>query len=158
MARIWWPCYDTLVYDLTLSNRGIIDRSCRFWRFLTLHMGGMSENLEVCNVISVFDATCGFFAFKLFIFLGWGTCPLFDVIRSAAKVYFVRPSWGADSEGGEGRGRGRGRGIERGKKVIGSDGYARTFRVSWLFILVVVIIIIIIIIIIMFIYLFIYLF
>lgn len=64
MARLWWPCYDALVYDLTLSNGDIIDRHYRWWSFYALHTGGMSENVEACNAISVVDARCSIFVFK----------------------------------------------------------------------------------------------
>ena len=73
---------------------------CRFWRFLVLHTGGMSENLEAYNVISIFDATCDFFAFKLFMFLAWGTCPLFlcnlfrcKCLFCTTFLYFVILPW-----------------------------------------------------------------
>ena len=70
MAHLWWPCYDALVYDLTLSSRDIIDRHYRWWSFYAFRTGGMSENLEACNVIFVFDATCSFFAFKFVYVFG----------------------------------------------------------------------------------------
>ena len=54
MVRLWWPYYDALVYDLTLSNGDIIYRHYMWWNFYALHTGGMSENLKACNIIFLF--------------------------------------------------------------------------------------------------------
>ena len=55
------PAMTRLVHDFTLSSRDVVDRSCRFWSFLALHMGGgSSENLDACPVRTIFDATCDF--------------------------------------------------------------------------------------------------
>ena len=87
MACLWWPCYDTLVYDFTLSSRGIIDSTCRFLEFICIAYGGLSENLDTCHVLTNFDASrvlnCNWVCFW------FEACPPFDVICSAAKIYFV---------------------------------------------------------------------
>ena len=68
MAHLWWPCYDALVYDLTLSSGDIIDRHYRWWSFYALHTGGMSESLELCNNLIVLTLPVVYFSFRLFMF------------------------------------------------------------------------------------------
>ena len=48
MARLWWPCYDTLVYDLTLSSRDVTDRSYKWWSFVALRTEGKSVRIFKC--------------------------------------------------------------------------------------------------------------
>ena len=72
MACLRWPCYDTLVYDLTWSSGDIIDSHYRWWSFFALHTGGNEWDSWSVQYSFIY---LWFRLIKLFMFWVWGTCP-----------------------------------------------------------------------------------